>query len=134
MSILKKINKFCGIISLLTFAAMGANVVITRNPQGDMLFYYCCAAFLIFGSIFLFTAAIFVLYNLIRSIRRKQFGRLIKHYLYAVFACYIICMLFSYIIYGSIYMPSYFLPSFIMAIIQIYFVGYKTAAQPKAAD
>lgn len=132
MGIFKKINKFCGIIALLSFMIMSVNMIITRNDQSNPVFYYCCAAFVIFSTIFMLTALVFVIYNLIHSISHRKFIRLIRHYLYATAFFYIMCILFDYVIHGCVSLPSYILPSLALGIIQVYWTGYKTAEQPQS--
>lgn len=129
MTILKKINKLFGIISLLSFVIMEADLIITRGQPLDLIFYYSCGTFLICGTIFLLTAVVFALYNLIRSIRDKRMGLFIRHYLYAVTAFYIICILFDYVLHAHVQLFSYFLPSLALAITEIYIEGYKKVGQ-----
>lgn len=134
MSILKKINKFCGIISLLSLAIMAADLIITRCNPIDLIFYYSCGVFVIFGAIFMLTAAVFVLYNFILSIRRKQIRLFIRHYLYAFAAFYIVTVIIDYVVQGHVYPLSYFLPSLALAVTEIYAEGYKKSGQSQNVD
>ncbi len=134
MRILKKINKLLAGITLLSFVIMSADLIINRNQPMDLIFYYSCGAFVICGSIFLLTAAVFALYNLIRSVRGKRMALFIRHYLYAVAGFFMVCILFDYVLSGHVHLLNYFLPSFALGLIQIYISGYKSAGQPKIAN
>lgn len=134
MRILKKINKFCGIISLLSFVIMAADLIITRGNPIDLIFYYACGIFVIFGAIFAITAAVFVLYNLILSARHKQIRLFIRHYLYAAAAFYIVTVIINYVVQGHISPLSYFLPSLALAVTEIYAEGYKKSGQSQNVD
>lgn len=134
MFILKKINKFLGIVSLLSLVIMEADLILMRDQPIDMIFYYSCGAFLILGAIFLLTAAVFVLYDFVISLRHKRMGLFIRHYLYAVGGFYIVCILFDYVVSNSVNLLNYFLPSLALGVIQIYISGYKKAGQPETAD
>lgn len=135
MNILKKINKFCGIIALLAFAVTAFDLInIVRNEPNNMLYYVSGTVFLLFGALFLLTAAIFILRDFFWHIRHKQFGLFIRHYLYTVVAVYIICILADYVFNYSVDWLGYLGYSLCIAIVQIYISGYKLNTIQNSAD
>ena len=119
---------------MLSFVIMAADLIITRGNPIDMIFYYSCGVFVIFGAVFMLTVAIFVLYNFILSIRCRRMRLFIRHYLYAVAAFYIIIAMIDYVVQDHVNPLSYFLPSLALAVTEIYAEGYKRSGQSQNVD
>lgn len=128
MGILRKINQFFGFISILSIITVIINTIITRNTENDLIFYYGSMLFIVFGALFLLTAVIFVLYDLIVHIRNKQFVLFIRHYLYAFVGFYLLCILADYVLNGIIDWPGYAHYALGLALIQTYISGFRTSA------
>ena len=126
MNALKKINKFCGIIAVIAFLVTAFDLInVVRYEPNNIIFYISCSILLVFGVIFLITALIFILRDLIWHLRNKLFAVFIRHYLYTVAAIYILCLLIEYVMNGRIDWLGYLAQPFCIAILQIYFDGYK---------
>lgn len=126
MEVLKKINKFCGMMSLMAFIVTVLDIIyIVGDQPNNMLYYVSSTVFILFGALFLFTALIFILRDLIWHIRNKHIGRFVAHYIYAAVAIYLICILSDYVFNGKVDLLSYLGYSLCVAVLQIYIDGYK---------
>lgn len=137
MKILRKINQFCGLVSAISFVLLTADIIFTRSVNNGQLFYYCAAAFIIFGLIFILTAAIFILYDFITHVRNKQLVLFIRHYFYAFVGFYMVCILADYVLNGIIDWPGYAHYAMVLALIQTYLSGFRSsvsASQNKTAS
>lgn len=135
MTILKKFNKFCGIIALLAFVVAIFDLInIVGSEPNNTLYYVSSSVFLLFGTLFLITAVIFILRDLFWHVRHKQFGLFIRHYLYTVAAVYIIFILADYVFNCNVDWSGYLKYSLCIAIIKIYISGYKLNPLQKSVD
>ena len=122
MKLFKYINQAGGVFAALFFIVM---VSLVRRGIIGKAYYIIGAIFLIFSAMFIVTAFILMFRSLMWHIRNKKLGTMVRHYFYAYFGFYILLIIIDHITMGSISWAHNLLYSFIGAMLELYFHGYK---------
>ncbi len=131
MKLFKYINQAGGIFAAVFFLVM---VGLVRKGIDGRSYYVVGSFFLIFAAMFLVAACVLMFRSLMWHIRNKKLGSLLRHYVYAYIAFYILLMILDHITMGSISWAHNLLYALIGAMLELYVHGYRLEFNPKMAE
>lgn len=124
MTILKLVNRVNGFLALVTGVIMCIAVYLI-GTNSRTYYYIISGLFVAFAAVFLATGIVFVVRSMIRHIKNRKIGNLIRHYIYAYMGFYVLLMVLDHICMRSISWTHNLLYAFAAAFLQIYFNGLK---------
>ena len=131
MKLFKYINQAGGVFAALFFIVM---ISLVRRGITGTPYYTVGGFFLAFAAMFLVTAFILMFRSLMWHIRNKRLSDMLRHYVYAYVACYILLIIIDHITMGSISWAHNFLYALIVAMLEVYLHGYKLEFIKKKTD
>lgn len=122
MKLFKTVNQAGGILSAILFLMM---VGLVRNGIVGAPYYVVGCFFLAFAAIFLVTAFLLIFRSFIWHIYTKNIPTMIRHYIYAYVACYILLIILDHITMGTVSWGHNLLYALIAAMFEVYIHGYR---------